>query len=114
MAGALTKIRHDGVTIYKCQLTESATATEDGQWINIEGLAPFSIHVSGITTGTVQIRGSNDASKPADNTDDIQLGSDITADGITEYTVPVRWIKSKVSAYTSGTFIVEFVARNKA
>jgi hypothetical protein len=113
MAGALTKIRHNGVTIHRCQLTESAVATEDGVWVNIEGLSPFSIHVSGITTGTVQIRGSNDATVPANNTDDIQLGSDITADGITEYTVPIRWIKSKVSAWTTGTFIVEFVAKNK-
>lgn len=114
MAGAMTKTRHNGVTIHRVQLTESAVATENGEWVNIEGLAPFSIHVSGITTGTVQIRISNDATKPADATHDIQLGSDITADGMTENTIPVRWIKSRVSAWTTGTFIVELVSRNKA
>jgi len=114
MAGAWIKTRVNGITIQKIQLTESAVATEDGVWVNIEGMAPFSIHVAGITTGTVQIYISNDATQPANNTDDIQLGSDITADGMTENTIPVRWIKSKVSAWTTGTFIVELVARNKA
>lgn len=115
MASALTKVRVDGVSIYKCQLTVSATGTENGEWINIEGLGPFSIHLSGVVSGDIiQIRGSNDATRPSNATHDIQLGSNITVDGITEYTVPIRWIKSRVSAWAGGgTLIVELVVRNK-
>lgn len=113
MAIALEKVRVDGVSIYKAQLVASAVATGNGEWINIEGLAPFSIHVSGITTATVQVRGSDKATIPANTAHEIQLGSDITADGLYEYTVPVRWIKAMVSAWTTGTIIVEFLCRSK-
>lgn len=84
-------------------LLDAVVATADGVWVDAKRFKTSSIHVFGITTGTVQVRGSNARVKPADNTDAIKIGSDITADGIVSIAYPLRWIKCKVSAYTSGT-----------
>ncbi len=111
MAIALDKKRVEGQTTIKATLIDSAVATGDGEWINIEGMNYYSTHVSGITTATVQVFGSNKATIPDNTDDEEQLGVDITADGIQEYSVPLRWIKAKVSAWTAGTIIVEFLGR---
>jgi hypothetical protein len=87
-------------------LLSAVTATGNGEWIEARGLSRFSVDVSGITTATVQLRGSNAAVKPADNTHERQLGTDFAANGMQHFTSPVKWIKAMVSAYTSGTITV--------
>ncbi len=84
-------------------LLDGVTATGDGVWVDTKRFKVSSIHVFGITTATVQVRGSNARTKPANNVDAIQIGANITADGIVSIAYPLRWIKCKVSAYTSGT-----------
>ena len=84
-------------------LQDAATATSNGVWVEAKKFLASSIHVTGITNATVQIYGANTRTKPADATDHIKIGSDITADGIVSIAYPVRWLKAKISAYVSGT-----------
>ncbi|HXH81708.1 MAG TPA: hypothetical protein VNN07_02135 [Candidatus Tectomicrobia bacterium] len=87
---------------YEKTLLSSATGLNDGQWIPYV-YHPASVDVSGITTATVQIRGSNDEVKPDDATHGRQLGTDVTADAIVLIPAPVKWIKARVTAYTAGS-----------
>jgi hypothetical protein len=103
MAIAIVQNRVNGKGIVRATLLGAVGAESNGEWINLEGMTPFSIDVSGITNATVQIRVSNAASKPADASHGVQIGSDITVDKINEYTIPARWIKARVSAWVSGT-----------
>ena len=101
---AMSTVSINGVLITRAQLLTDAEATGDGEWIDTSSLALMSVHVSGITIATVEIDGSNDAVKPADNTHGIKLNSiDITADQMIVITAPYRWLKVRVTAYTSGT-----------
>lgn len=85
------------------QLLEGVTDVDDGVWVDVSFFQKMTLQVSGITTATVQVRGSLDLSKPANNTDGFQIGANITADAVQEITTPVRWLKLKVSAFTTGT-----------
>lgn len=85
------------------RLLDGATATSNGQWVDARGFRRMSVHVSGFGTATVQIRGSNAATQPDNGSHGAQLGSDVTSESIVDVDLPVRWIKARVSAYTSGT-----------
>ena len=84
------------------RLLDALGATDNGVWIDCLSFTSISIEVSGITTATVLINTSNAATKPA-NTAHGQLRATFTADG--EYTsnnLP-RWLKARISPWTSGT-----------
>ena len=96
--------RVNGNTIVSIELLGAGhVATTDGTWFDIHGLREYAIEASGITTGTIQLYGSNATTRPVDGTDGVQLGSNITANGLKQFTTPLRWIKAKVSAWTAGT-----------
>ncbi len=103
MVVAVETNRVQGVTTMKATLLDAIVATGNGEWIDVSGLEKYNIHTSGITTATLQIRGSNDETKPSDATHDIQLGSDITADGMKQFTTPLRWLKVRVTVWSAGT-----------
>lgn len=83
-------------------LLDAVGATSDGAWIAVDGVRPFTIHLDGITTATVQVRGSNLPSKPADNTDGFQVGVDLSANGAIAVDLPLRWLKVKITDWTEG------------
>ncbi len=89
-------------------LLDDATGTTPGVWVDVHGFKDKTIHVSGVTTATLQVYGSNTPLIPANATDHIQLGSNITADSIVSITTPVRWMKVKVAAHTTGTIDAYF------
>lgn len=103
MAIAFSQSKVNDKEFIRATLLDAVTGTTDGEWMNLEGLTPFSIDISGITNATVRINVSNATNKPADSSHGSQIGSDITADRINEYTIPARWIKARVSAYVAGT-----------
>ncbi len=103
MAIAINQNRANGVSYLRATLLDAIVATGNGEWIDVSGLKSYNIHTSGITTATLQIRGSNDVTKPSDATHDIQLGSNITADGMKQFTTPLKWLKLRVTVWTSGT-----------
>lgn len=82
---------------------DAVTATDNGKWFRLDPLSNISIDISGITTATVQIFGSNASTQPSDATDGRQIGFDVTSDSIVSITTPIKYLKVKVSAYTSGT-----------
>lgn len=92
-------------------MVDAVVATDDGNWFDV---GPFSkgmeIRFTGITTATLQIRGSSAAAQPDDSDDQAQIGSDVTANGTVDVTSPPRWLKIKTSAWTTGTISVFMVA----
>lgn len=104
MAVALTKARTPGARfVGEGTLFTSIVAIMDGEWVDVRGMWPMSVEVAGITTATVQIRGSNALAAPANNTHGVPVGADITADLLRLVDTPMCWIKVRVSAWTSGT-----------
>lgn len=85
----------------KYTLLDGVTGTTAGEWQDVRLWSRLSIHLT-FGVGTAQIFGSCKPEKPADATDDVQIGANITSDTIYEVTAKINWIKVKVSAYTSG------------
>lgn len=85
------------------QMLEGIGATANGVWVETKYMKQGSLQVDGITTATLQVRGSNALSRPADDTHGYQIGSNITANGLTAITTSCRWIKVQVTAWTEGT-----------
>lgn len=85
-------------------MIDGVAATGDGVWFDVSKLKSYTIHVKGITTATVSITGSNAPTQPLDSAHETLLSSGtFTADGILEKLVTTRWLKARVSAWTSGT-----------
>lgn len=85
------------------RLLDAIAAVDDGVWVEVKGFPRGTVHVSGITTATVEIRGSNAVNKPANTAHEVQIGSNITTDSLVAIDSPVRWIKARISAHTTGT-----------
>ena len=84
-------------------LLDGVTSQTNGEWVDVSAWRRITVHIKGITSATCQIRGSCAPSKPADNVDEVQIGNDITSDTLYEITAKIKWLKVKVSSYTSGT-----------
>lgn len=89
-------------TVLYTSLLDEQTATTDGAWVFAPNDLTIHCDLEG-GTATVQLHGSNKETKPADNDDEIQLGSDITTDVIYSLASPLRWVKASISSYSSGT-----------
>jgi hypothetical protein len=87
----------------RAQLLEDVVTTSNGEWCLAEGLERHSLHISfeSGATATVQVRVSNEPA-PLAAEDGAKLGDDISATGFVQLTVPVRWIKVKVTAHSGG------------
>lgn len=84
------------------KLLDAVGATSNGKWIDTSLFPRCSVHVKGTFTATIKIMGSNDEA-PADNVDGPQIGADITTEGLVSFELPCRWVKAKVTAYSSGS-----------
>ena len=96
------------------KLQDAISATDNGVWIDTRGYPDGSIGVTIATTATIQIRGSDAPTIPANNTDGNQLGSDVTASTTLDLTDAPRWLKCKISAWTSGAVTVTATLRRRA
>lgn len=88
--------------VRRATVLDAVEAQGNGTWTSIEGCSNFSIHVTGITNATVVVTGSNAPTEPAAATHGIVLAT-VTSDAIVRIDMPVRWVKVRVSAWTSGT-----------
>jgi hypothetical protein len=110
-------VLHQRNSALQVTLLDAVTATSDGAWVDTIDYAEGNVHVAGITTATVQIRGYNLASTaPANTVHGFQIGSNITATadnqaGIALATMP-RFLKVMVSGYTGGTITAACIIRN--
>ena len=99
---------YDDVTL-QATLLDAVTATSDGEWIPTRGIYLMSVEIIGISGDTVQIRGTNQHTRPLDTDDGQQLGTDITANWLFGNVIPVTWFKLMVSAYGAGTITARFL-----
>lgn len=91
-----------GRKVARATLLSAVVATDDGVWIDIEGFNEQTVHIEGITTATAKVNISATPTKPANNAHGIEAAS-CAADCAVVVSMGVRWIKVRVSAYTSGT-----------
>lgn len=109
--------KRENVATASATLINAATGTTNGEWVNVDGLGPYSIHVSGVEAGdVVRVHGSNKITAPANGDAEAQIGSDITqtAQKIRQYTSPLTWFKVSIPTHASGTITVTFKLRSKA
>lgn len=92
-------------------LLDAVASTSDGVWVDAMEFAEGSIDITISATATVQIRGSDAATKPADNTHGNQLGTDFTASAQASLVCAPRWLKARVSSFGSGTVTVNTTLR---
>lgn len=111
MALLITRDKVLGRTVIVCTLVTAAVATTNGNWLDVTGIGPFTIHIKGITNATVRLHGSNDPTQPTDATAEIQIGVDITADALVTVDSPLHWFKASIPTYVSGTINVYFMAQ---
>lgn len=109
MAIALVKTSKGRV---RAQPLTAQTADADGEWIDIDALDDWSVHVENLAgPGIVTLSVSNKPSKPADADDEITLAT-LNADGGHINSAKWRWLKVHKStggggatdAYLSGSF----------
>lgn len=94
----------DPPQVATARLLTDQGATTDGVWASVKGIQPMAVMITGITTATVEIDGSNAPTQPANNTHGIKLNTlDITSNQIVAIDLPVAWLKVRVTAWTSGT-----------
>ncbi len=91
---------------------EGLEASDDGYWVDVSALDDKVLHVTGISGDTVQVFGANTATVPSNATDHIQIGTDITVDGLFEIGGPYKWMKVKF-AYNAGDVYAIINARKK-
>ena len=104
-----TKI-YEGIVV-QATLLSAAAATGDGEWIDVSGLRTSSIHTILTGTATVLVRGSNEPTRPTNNTHGFTIHT-YTATGRGLIHTPCHWIKAYVSAYTDGTATCYFYGVN--
>ena len=84
------------------QLQAAAVAISDGVWVDMRFFRNHSIHVSGTFVGTVVICGSDDLVQPLNTDHGTAMGTPITAPDFIRVDMPIRWVKARVTAWTSG------------
>jgi hypothetical protein len=82
-------------------LLSGVAATGASQSIRTDGAVPAHIQVSGITIGTVAVQGSVDGTTWA------TVATALTADGIVTLASPTPYIRTNVTAFTSGSITVK-------
>ena len=87
------------------QMMTAQNAVNDGEWVDFAHMSTWSIQVKDVSgNDVVQIRTSNELSKPDDSVNGTQLGRDIT----TEKTISsalhrFRWVKVKKASGTASS-----------
>ncbi len=89
---------------------DAASGTTNGVWVDADHLGGSgSVEITGTGTWTIQIRGSNAETKPANTSHGSQIADNIVAADLYPLNVKTRWVKARVSAYTSGTPSAHYV-----
>ena len=110
MATAITlnQMENIGNGIAQCDLygTGGLGASDTGKWVYVGHLANISVEIEGISGDTCSLWGSSKTIllPPADADDYEQIGSNISADAHVAVTIPVLWIKAKITR-SAGTAV---------
>jgi hypothetical protein len=106
---ASSETYRDPTTCMRAVLQDGAAAVDNGDWINVEGYEKKTIEIVIAGTATAQVFTSNAPTKPANNVDHVKYGNDISSSALAEIKVPVRWLKVKISALTSGASVSAYM-----
>ena len=102
MAIAMYYKKVHGHQVLEATLLDAVTNVGDGEWVDCSGFHGLTVDIEGITTATVSIRCSNSPTRPL-NTEHEREVQSVTSDSTVVIVFPVRWLKARVTAYTSGT-----------
>ena len=103
---SITHSRGIGHPTIEVVLANAVATTLDGDWAEIAGFAPISVHVTGVSGATrFELRGSNAASLPASTDQGIILGTTVDAAAMVSVIVPVKYIKGNVVIWQTGTTV---------
>jgi hypothetical protein len=105
---ARAKIATEGVGV---KLLDGAAAVVDGPWTDVRTLRPGSIDLFGTFVGTVVIEGCNQDTQPLSSFAGHQIAS-LTSPSLTAVNMPMRWIRARVTAHTSGSINAFFHSTN--
>lgn len=98
---------------YKAALLGTgATATDDGDWIRVDNIDGGTVHIYG-GVGSVSLHGSNEDDAPANSDDGAEIQSATATEDAVAIAVPYKWMKAKVTAYTSGTILADYLGTTK-
>jgi hypothetical protein len=90
---------------------QATTGLGVGDWIETTGgYVNYNLHVTGITSATVTLYGSNAAAKPAASAVGVILGTTSTVTHGNIYAIgPWKYIKASVTTYVSGTITARLI-----
>ncbi|MEW6303505.1 MAG: hypothetical protein AB1705_08550 [Verrucomicrobiota bacterium] len=96
------------------RIQTGATATTNGQPARVNGRAIAAFQITGITTATITfegtVNGTDYVALPAENVASGTVATTATANGIYRARVAgLLYVRARVSAYTSGTIVVDCV-----
>ncbi len=92
-----------GICRVSAKLLSSVTGTTDGEWLNMASIHPVSIHITGVSGDTIQVRGSNATGEPSASEHGEIIGSNVVNDSIVVVDHPVRWLKCRIPSAAGGT-----------
>ena len=84
-------------------LLDAQVTTTNGVWVDAAPYAAGFVTIVGITTGTIEIRGSNAATRPANASHEALMATALTADGFVSIPALPKWIKARVTVGTTIT-----------
>ena len=87
------------------KLLDGVGETKDGETFDVSAMRLASVQVKGISTATVKWEGT------LDDINFVQVGSDISSDGIIQISGYYKGIRANVTAYTSGDITVLYAGR---
>jgi len=111
----------DGDVIYSTQgskfvrLTDNATGGTNGQWIDCGEYDSALIAIDfapGTFVGTYEVDLSNAATIPLNTANGVPAAAGTTSSANVSIPVAPRWIKGRVSAFTSGAISVNVILRS--
>ena len=83
-------------------------STDTGTWLFVGDLTDMSVEIAGISGDSITLHGSNIEAKPATTDDGAPLGGAITTDQLVNISMPIRWIKIKMT-YSAGTIFAHLI-----
>lgn len=90
-------------------LLNAATGTTSSEWFNIADLDEKSLDIRISSSATVKVMVSNEPTQPTSANDGPQQGSDATGNAMVSFSSAAKWVKVKVSTFSSGTVTVYLV-----
>ena len=91
-----------GRATLRATLLNAAAATGDGEWVQLGGFHPCTVHFDFTGVATIELDAHNSPTRPLDTDHGFVLNSTSTDNAI-QISNPYEWVKARVTSFTSGT-----------